>query len=120
MFVNMTPHPVNLLTTDGEEIATFPSEGTIRLKKDSLSIGGFNINGHQVELLHSEFSSGEVPSPVDGVIYIVSALVANAYPHRFDFVMVENTVRNDSGRIIGCTAFAAATNITKTKVYEEE
>ena len=120
MFVNMTPHPVNLLTTEGEEIATFPSEGTIRLNKDSLSIGGFNINGHQVELLHSEFSSGEVPSPVDGVIYIVSALVANAYPHRFDFVMVENTVRDDSGRIIGCTAFAAATNITKTQVYEEE
>ena len=71
-------------------------------------------------MLHSEFSSGDAPSPVDGVIFIVSALVANAYPERTDFVMVENTVRDDNGRIIGCTSFAAATNITKTKVYAEE
>ena len=120
MFVNMTPHPVNLLTTEGEEIATFPSEGTIRLNKDSQRIGGFNVNGHEVDLLHSEFSSGDAPSPGDGVIFIVSALVANAYPERTDFVMVENTVRDDNGRIIGCTAFASVTNITKTKVYAEE
>lgn len=105
----MTPHPINLLTTEGEEIATFPSEGTIRLEKSSYQIGSCDVEGHSVELLHSTFNSNDdIPEPVEGTTFIVSALVANAYPQRFDFVMVENTVRDDNGRIIGCTAFASA------------
>jgi hypothetical protein len=121
MFVNMTPHPVNLLTTEGEEIATFPSKGTIRLDKFSIQIGSLNVNDHEVDLLFSAFNpSDDIPEPVEGTMFIVSALVANAYPERTDFVMVENTVRDDNGRIIGCTAFASVTNITKTQVYAEE
>jgi hypothetical protein len=114
-FVNMTPHDINLLTTEGEEITTFPSEGKIRLDKSSVTVGLFSIEGQTVELLRSSFVApighlkphpNGIPEPVEGTMFIVSALVANAYPERTDFVMVENTVRDDNGRIIGCTAFA--------------
>ena len=120
MFVNMTPHAINLLTTEGEEIANFPSEGKIRLNEEWSPIGTFNIEGHSVSIGHCVFSSGEIPEPVEGTTFIVSALVANAYPERTDFVMVANTVRDDNGRIIGCTAFASATNFLKTQVMGEE
>jgi len=113
----MTPHPVNLLTTEGEEIATFPSEGTIRLDEEWSPIGTFDIEGHSVSIEHCVFSSGAVPEPVEGTIFIVSALVANAFPDRRDFVMVAKTVRDENGRIIGCTGFAAAEDWGATQIY---
>ena len=110
MFVNMTPHAINLLTTEGENIATIePSGLTIRLDEEWSPIGTFDIEGHSVDLMHCEYSSGSIPSSEEGTIFIVSAMVANNYPERKDFVMVAKTVRDDNGRIIGCTAFASAT-----------
>ena len=110
MFVNMTMHPINLLTTEGEEIAVIePSGQTVRLDEEWSPIGTFTINDHLVDLLHCDYSSGSIPEKVKGTIYIVSAMVANAFPDRNDFVMVAKTVRDDNGRIIGCTAFASAT-----------
>jgi hypothetical protein len=109
MFVNMTPHAINLLTSEGENIATIePSGSMIRLDEEWSPIGTFDIDGHSVDLLHCEYSSGEIPEPVEGTTFIVSAMVANAFPERKDFVMVAKTVRDENGRIIGCTAFASA------------
>ena len=108
MFVNMTPHPINLLKAEGEEIAVIePSGETIRLEEEWSPIGTFDINGESFPLMRCEYSSGDVPEPVEGTIFIVSAMVANAYPERKDFVIVAKTVRDENGRICGCTAFAS-------------
>ena len=108
-FINMTPHAINLLTTEGENIATIePSGSMIRLEEEWSPIGTFDIEGHSVDLMYCEYSSGSIPEPVEGTIYIVSAMVANNYPDRRDFVMVAKTVRDENGRICGCTAFASA------------
>ena len=50
----------------------------------------------------------EFPNEVEGTYYIVSRLVAENAKDRDDFLMVHRTVRDSDGRIIGCTAFATA------------
>ena len=113
MFVNMTPHAINLLTTEGENIATIePSGSMIRLDEEWSPIGTFDIEGHSVDLMHCEYSSGSIPSSDEGTIFIVSAMVANNYPERKDFVIPAQIVRSEDRRtILGCTAFASATNL---------
>ena len=50
----------------------------------------------------------EFPKEVEGTYYIVSRLVAENAKDRDDFLMVHRTVRDSDGRIVGCTAFATA------------
>ena len=52
------------------------------------------------------YGESNLPDYEEGVYYIVSALVANAYPERKDLLMVNETIRDDDGRIIGCKSFA--------------
>ena len=42
----------------------------------------------------------------DGTFYVVSRIAAEAMPGRSDLLLVDGTVRGDSGQIIGCTGFA--------------
>ena len=106
----MTPHAINLMTEgDGimECIETIePSGESIRLDEEIEEIG--DINGFP--LFFYQFSSAHLPDEIDDTIYVVSAMVANAYPERTDFVMVAKTVRDENGRIIGCEGFSTATN----------
>lgn len=46
-----------------------------------------------------------LPEPVYGRYYIVSALTAQAAADRKDLLIVDSTVRDGEGRIVGCTAF---------------
>ena len=46
-----------------------------------------------------------MPEICDDTIYIVSALVARACSDRPDFFIVNETVRDNGGRIIGCKSF---------------
>lgn len=105
--VNMTPHPINLLDEDNNPIQTIaPSGDTIRLSQEETVVD--SLAG--VDVLHIAFTaSEELPEFLSGTYFVVSALVANAYPHHTDFLMVARTVRDENGRIIGCTAWARAT-----------
>ena len=105
-YINMTPHPINLLDADSEPIMTIePSGETIRLLEEKEVVD--SLDG--VDVLVITFSAGgNLPEVMDDVYYIVSALVANAYPERADFLMVAGTVRDENGRIKGCTAWARA------------
>ena len=47
-----------------------------------------------------------LPNEQEGVLYIVSRITAEALPNRDDLLMVDGTVRDDGGRIIGCTGFS--------------
>lgn len=104
--VNMTPHPINLLDEDNNPIQTIaPSGDTIRLSQEEQVVD--SIDG--VDVLYITFSASDsLPEPIEGTYFIVSALVANAYPERIDFLMVAGTVRDENGRIAGCTAWATA------------
>lgn len=102
-FINMTPHPINLIN-DNVELNIEPSGETIRLNEEWSVVGQFE---GITDILNCVYSpSKDLPEKIDGTFYIVSAMVANAFPERNDFLIVAKTLRDDNGRIRGCTAFA--------------
>jgi hypothetical protein len=100
--INLTPHTINLFR--GEEmIMAIPSSGVARVSVTSQIVGevcGFpvrrNVYGEIINL----------PDPIGETVYIVSALVAQAAKDRKDLLVVDDTVRNESGQIVGCRGFA--------------
>lgn len=100
MFVNLTPHQIDEQTTG----LSIPSTGTARIKMQSRVID--TVEG--VPLYHSYYVGNleGLPEPVEGVIYIVSALALNAIPaDRTDVVAPGDAVRDETGRVIGCKGF---------------
>ena len=47
-----------------------------------------------------------LPDPEEGVVWIVSRVVAEAAKERDDLLVTDDAVRDDQGRIIGCRALA--------------
>lgn len=99
--VNLTPHPIVVLGPDGE--ITIPASGTVaRCSEVSEVIG--ELNG--VPVIRKSFGQVvNLPEPEEGVVYIVSALVAQAAKDRDDVVFPGNLVRDDQGNIKGLNAF---------------
>ena len=104
--VNLTPHSINLLVDDKEII--IPPSGTIaRAATQRKQIGAIKIDGVDVPVNKTVF--GDVvglPDPKPDTIFVVSMLVAQAVPHREDVFIVDDTVRDDEGRIVGAKALA--------------
>ena len=88
---------------DGKVIKTFPSEGSIRLSSQTKKVG--NLNG--IPLSKTVFGEAQgLPEQKKGTYYIVSSLVCQAYPDRKDFLIVNETVRNEKGQIVGCRSLS--------------
>ena len=119
-YVNTTPHAINILAgsglNQGKADITIPSSNvSIRVKSES-EVHCLTIVEHlMVEIRKRKFTSVTyledgvempLPSEQEGVLYIVSRVTAEALPDRSDLLMVDGTVRDDDGRIIGCTGFA--------------
>ncbi|MFY9421935.1 MAG: hypothetical protein WAP91_02885 [Bacilli bacterium] len=84
-------------------ILAIPSSGVARVSVTSRIIG--EVNGFPVR----QNTYGEVvnlPDPEEGTVFVVSALVAQAAKDRKDLLVVDDTVRNEKGQIIGCRGFA--------------
>ena len=98
--INLTPHPITFITPDGN-VTVAPSGIVARLSVRTATIG--DING--IPVTTSVFGEVEnLPEPTDGNIFIVSSLVAGRVPERSgkDVFIPNESVRDDSGRIIGC------------------
>src|SRR5690606_31963979 len=57
----------------------------------------------------TETTLGELeglPDPADGVIYVVSRLVAEAAPHRDDLYFPGRLLRDEAGRVVGAESLA--------------
>ena len=119
-YVNTTPHAITILAgsdvNQGEEDVTIPSSNvSIRVKSEAIVDCLTMVGSLFVEIRKRQFTSvtyleNEVEMPLpdkqEGVLYIVSRITAEALPNRDDLLMVDGTVRDDDGRIIGCTGFA--------------
>lgn len=100
MFVNLTPHEINETITKRR----IPSSGLARVEGASVQVA--TVDGVPIYRSTFENTIEGLPDPVDGVIYIVSALALNAVPkHRTDVVAPGNTVRDKRGKAIGCQGF---------------
>lgn len=97
--VNLTPHTINIISSDGSVVNIPPSGDVARVSTVSRLVG--TIEG--VELYAQE--TGEVtglPAPSRDTIYIVSALVRLAHPERHDLASPGELVRNSAGQPVGC------------------
>ena len=104
--INLTPHAVNLVKPDGS-IVTFESQGIARAAQTVVDAG--TVNGFR--LVRTTFGAPEcLPEPQEGTFYIVSAILVSAARNAgrsvADLLLPAETVRDETGRITGCQAFA--------------
>ena len=101
--INLTPHSLNIYSREGKLIEEIPSSGIVRVSEEKERIG--EING--IPLVKKTFTESEgLPEPVKDTLYFVSIIVAQANPSRDDLILSSELVRDENGRIIGCSEFA--------------
>lgn len=106
--VNLTPHPLNMMVNDQELI--IESSGQARASTSRQQIDQIELNGLTIPINTTTFGDVEgLPEPQEGTVYVVSMLVAQALPNRKDLLIVDDTVRDAQGRIVGAKAFAKLT-----------
>lgn len=97
--INLTPHAINIV---GNQTITIPASGQVaRVSMTTTSAG----THEGIPLVRGSY--GEVvglPDAQPGVLYVVSALVRAAIPHRTDLASPAKLVRNEAGQIMGCEA----------------
>ena len=99
-FVNLTPHPIIFLDDEKNIIKMVEPSGQLArvkvTKKDIREIDGIPVK-------QSSFSNIEgLPEPQEGIIYLVSSLVASRCSERKDVFIPDDSVRDNEGVIIGC------------------
>ena len=106
MLVNLTPHEVVLV--QGETRLVVPPSGTVaRAATTRQQVAVLDIDGFTIPVNRVVFGQVEnLPDPAEGVWYIVSSIVAQALPERQDLLVPDDTVRDESGRIVGARALA--------------
>lgn len=97
--INLTNHDINEVYT-GTRIPTSLNQARVNTYKEQVD----TIHGMPVFDIKSNGVIG-VPEPVEGTIYIVSALVLRHAKGRTDLICPGNPVRNEKGNVIGCQGF---------------
>ena len=101
-FINLTPHAVNVVLPNGEELVII-STGIARVAETTTQIG--ELDG--IPLFKSTYGQVQgLPEPAPNTVYIVSKMVTDALPQRRDLFIPAVTVRDEQGRIIGCKGLA--------------
>lgn len=102
-FINLTPHAIVVVDTDGNT-HTFPPSGQVaRVNQNTTpaaDIGNFSVN----HLTNGDLIA--VPAPQADTIFVVSAMVAQA-TDRTDIVApnTAQAVRNDKGHVVSVPGF---------------
>lgn len=97
--INLTPHAINIITAAAGTVTVAPWHTVARCSSAATPAG--EVNG----IALSRVTFGEVtglPDPVEGTLYIVSALVRSALPARTDLASPGDLVRDAAGVVIGC------------------
>lgn len=102
--LNCTPHSLVFVDDAGKVIRTVEPSGILPRVSSAVTIVG-DIDGISDEVT----SYGQVvglPEKREGVIMVVSAMVAARLPDRDDIRIPGRQVRDDQGRIIGCRSLS--------------
>lgn len=98
-FINLNPHKVDIIKEDGT-VLTVPPSGIVARCSQNETVLDIRDS---VKITRQEFGDVvNLPESKDGVLYIVSRLVAAARPDRKDLVCPGPLVRGDDGQPIGC------------------
>ena len=99
---NFTPHNVVIVINEETKIV-IPSDGIARVTETKAVAPSIDVDGVTVETFVSAFGEVEnLPPQEEGVMLIVSALVASAAKGRDDLLVPGELVRDDGGNIVGC------------------
>ena len=106
---NLTPHEVCFMLEDGKVYSIPPSGTVARCEVKRERVGFLSVDGIKIPVNDTAFGQIEnLPEPEEGTVYIVSSIVAQAVaataPHRTDIFIVDDTVRDEKGRIVGVRA----------------
>jgi hypothetical protein len=110
--VNLTPHALNLMPEgpDGPVVTIPPSGLVARCAVDRVQVDTVTVDGISVPVNQTWFGEvSDLPEPQPDTIFVVSTLVAQAVPDYQDVFIVDDVVRDEQGRIIGCRALAHVT-----------
>ena len=100
---NFTPHNVVIVINDSTKKIVIPSDGIARVTETKTVAPSIDVDGVIVETFLSAFGEVEnLPPQEEGVMIIVSALVASAAKGRDDLLVPGELVRDDGGNIVGC------------------
>ena len=102
--INLTPHTITFLDGNNSVLATVEPSGVVARAAQTREAVG-EVNGIPVNQCSYGAVTG-LPDPQPETIYIVSVLTAQACPERSDVYIVDDSVRDENGRIIGCRAIA--------------
>jgi hypothetical protein len=107
--VNLTPHDITVVMADSDKAFTISPSGVIaRCQTEYTTVAQVVAGGDTFNIRERYFNDPQdLPDPVEGTLYIVSRIVAEACADsRDDLLMVDGTIRDALGRIVGCEAFA--------------
>ena len=97
--INLTQQKINIINDNGESITIEPSGTVARVSCRTVTTG--EIMG--IPVTETVYGTVEgLPEFQNGIVYIVSALVAQHCKDRNDVFIPNESVRDDKGRIIGC------------------
>lgn len=117
--VNLTPHAITLHVGlfdeehpygDEKQITIEPSGTVARVTEESTPTHRLNLDD-QIEVWVHERRFGEVeglPEKEEGVVLLVSSIVASAATHRDDLYVPYPLIRDDEGKVIGAAGIAKA------------
>jgi hypothetical protein len=107
-FVNLCPHDINIYTNDGQLIMRLTRNSNApRLVERRIIYG--EISGIKVNNVRLTLDGVDLPPYIPKTYYIVSRVLAE-YARRSDFLIPDELIRDEQGRIIGCTSFAVVTD----------
>jgi len=102
--INCTPHEIVVVVGDKE--TRIPASGIIpRVTTTEKIINTLEIEGVEVPVTKSVAGKTEgLPAKINGTYYIVSRVVASSHPDRNDLLIPNGLVRDQDGRIVGCSS----------------
>lgn len=89
--VNLTPHPVTLVTIGGDEVVIQPEENPARIPTTSTPAG--EVNGIPVVEEKMGDADSILPAPQPDTVFVVARPVAERAGHRTDLVVPTNVER---------------------------
>ena len=101
--INCTPHPINLISQNGDEISLPKGEVVPRLTQSTKQVD--TING--ISITETTFGeTQDLPDYQEGTVLIVSRMILEANKDRNDLLVPNELVRDVGGNIIGCKSLA--------------
>lgn len=98
---NMTPHSVKLLKDDGSIVEIRPESIPARVEiiiEPLKLIDGINL----VFTTYNSDEAAKVLPEIEGVYYIVSNVVKQAFPDRKDLLSPSGLIRDFAGNVVCC------------------